>query len=302
VSPAPAEEPTVSVVVPSVSGTASVLECLAALGDQDDGAGAEVIVVDRAGEATRAAIRERFPSVRLLTAAPGTPLPDLRGRGLAAARGRMIAVLGEHLRPGRTWLRTVGESARAGAAAIAGPIDGGALRGPAEWAFFLAEYGPVLPPWPAGSAPAAGTNCAYARAALERADALGGRSVWDADLARRLAEDGVSFAAAPGLLARSEKRLDLRRLLAQRHHCGRAFAAHRVQGFRAWRRLAYAAATALLPPVLVARTIRTVASKGRHRGQLARALPLLAAAAVAGALGEMKGALHGPGASAGLAE
>src|SRR5205814_10464317 len=115
---------------------------------------------------------------------------------------------------------------------------------------------------------------AYARAALDRAGAFDGGPVWDADLARRLAAAGISFAGAPGLLARSEKRLGLRGLLAQRHHCARAFAAHRVQGWSAWRRFGYAVATPLLPALLVARTVRTIASRRRHLGPLARALPM----------------------------
>ncbi len=290
-------------VVPSVSGTSSVLDCLAALADQDDGAGAEVVVVDRAGEAARAAIRDRFPAVRLIAMPARAPLPEMRGRGVAEARGRMIAVLGEHLRPGRAWLRTIGEAQRAGREAIGGPIDSGRIGGAAEWAFFLSEYAPFMPPMASGPiAVVAGSNCAYARSALDRVGARGGEALWDGDLAARLSAAGVGFESAPGLAARSEKRLGIVRLLAHRHHCARTFAAHRVAGWSRWRRLAYAAATPLLPPLLVARTVRTVASKRRHLPALLRALPLLLAGAVTGAAGEAMGALGGAGRSPGRVE
>jgi hypothetical protein len=296
-----AGEPAVSVVVPSVSGTAAVLECLAALSGQDEGVGAEVVVVDRSGDAMRASIREGFPAARVIAMPEGTSLPEMRGRGLFEARGRMIAVLGEHLRPGGTWLRTVAEAERSGRDAIGGPIESGAGAGAARWAFFLSEYGPFLPPLPRAPAVVAGSNCAYARTALDRVGAREGRAVWDGDLARRLAAAGVEVEAAPGLVACNEKRLGAARLIAQRHHCARMFAAHRVLGWPLWRRVAYAAATPALPVLLLARTVATVAAR-RHLGALLGALPLVVAGAVAAAAGEALGAVLGPGASAGRAE
>jgi glycosyl transferase family 2 len=298
-----AREPAVSVVVPSVSGTAAVLECLAALSGQDDGVGAEVVVVDRSGHAMRASIREGFPAARVIAMPEGTSLPEMRGRGLAEARGRMIAVLGEHLRPGVTWLRTLAEAERSGRDAIGGPIEsGGSGEGAARWAFFLSEYGPFLPPLPRAPVAVAGSNCAYARTALDRVGAREGRAVWDGDLARRLAAAGVEVEAAPGLVARNEKRLGAARLIAQRHHCARMFAAHRVLGWPLWRRVAYAAATPALPVLLLARTVATVAARRRHLEALLGALPLVVAGAVAAAVGEALGAVLGPGASAGRAE
>jgi GT2 family glycosyltransferase len=296
-----AGEPEVSVIVPSVSGTSAILECLAALGEQDGAPAAEVVIVDRAGEETREAIRRRFPSARLLAMPAHTPLPEMRGRGVAEARGRMIAVLGEHLRPAPSWLRAIAEAAREGRDAIGGPIESGRLAGAAEWAFYLSEYGPFIPPLGATAAPA-GSNCAYRRTALDRVGALGGAPLWDADLVARLAVAGVAVTAVPGLRARSEKRTATRRLLAQRYHCSRTWGARRRAGWPWWRRLGFLIAAPLIAPVVLVRTMRTVLHKRAHRRELARALPLLAAVAVAWAAGEAMGVLCGPGPSPGLAE
>lgn len=295
-------EPAVSVVVPSVSGTSAIFECLAALADQDDETPAEVVVVDRCGEATRDAIRARFPEVRLVAMDRGSPLPDMRGRGVAEARGRMIAVLGEHLRPARTWLRTIGEAPRDDRNVTFGPVESGGLTHAAEWAFFLSEYAPCMSPVAAGPAALPGSNCAYPRSLLDRVGARGGEPLWDFELRGRLVRAGVRFACAPGLSARSEKRLGIVRLLAHRHHCSRSYAAHRSRRWPAWKRAAFALATPLLPPVVLARIVGTVAAKRRYRRQLVRVLPLLAAISVVWAFGEAVGCLLGPGLSPALLE
>jgi hypothetical protein len=290
------------VVIPSVSGTGAILECLAALRDQDGGAAAELLVVDRAGEATRAAIRRRFPDVRIVAMDEDAPLPEMRGRGLAMARGGMIAVLGEHLRPAASWLGAIAQAQADGRDAIGGPIDQGPATA-AEWAFFLSEYGRFMPPMAAApSALLAGTNCAYRRSALDRLGARGGTALWDGDLAADLSAAGMAVSCESALAARNEKRLDAARLLAQRLHCSRTGAAHRTAGWPGWKRAAFALATPLLPPVLLFRIVRTVLAKRRHRRELLRALPLLAAVCVVWAAGEAVGALCGPGPSPGLLE
>lgn len=296
-------EPLVSVVVPSVSGTAAVFECLAALFDQEGDVPVEVVVVDRCGETTRQAIRARFPGVRLLAAEPSSPLPAMRGRGLAAARGRMIAVLGEHLRPGRVWLRTIGAAHQDGREVVGGPIESGALRRSAEWAFFLSEYAAFLPPVrPDRSGPIAGSNCAYTRVALDRVGARTGGDVWDSELAECLRAAGARFASDPGLSVRAEKRLGVAHLLVQRHHCSRSFGARRSRGWPVWKRMAFVAATPLVAPLVLARIVRAVASRRRHRSALLRALPLLAVTSLVWAMSEAAGVLCGAGPSPGRLE
>jgi hypothetical protein len=60
-------------------------------------------------------------------------------------------------------------------------------------------------------------------------------------------------------------------------------------------RLGYGAAALALPPLLFYRTISRIVSKGRHRAELVRSLPLLAVFVVSWALGEMVGYVAGPG-------
>jgi hypothetical protein len=293
----------VSVVIPSVSGTGAVLECLAALAGQDSAEPPDVVVVDRAGEATRVTIRAQFPRVRVVAMEHGAPLPEMRGRGVAEARGGMIAVLGEHLRPASSWLRAIREAQAQGRDVIGGPVDNRGGASAAEWAFFLSEYGRFMPPLPEVPVTmVAGSNCAYRRSALERVGALSGRALWDGDLAAQLSAAGMDVGCDAGLVARNEKRLDLFRLLSQRHHCSRTGAAHRSAGWPAWKRAAFALAAPILPPLLLARIARTVLARRRCRRELLRALPHLIAVCVVWAFGEAVGVLCGPGPSPGLVE
>jgi hypothetical protein len=68
-----------------------------------------------------------------------------------------------------------------------------------------------------------------------------------------------------------------------------------VKGAPVTKRLAYAAAALALPPLLFYRTLSRVVSKGRHRAELVRSIPLLALFVSSWAIGEMVGYAAGPG-------
>lgn len=294
------ERPGVSVVVPAVSGSAAVLECLFALAPAGESA-VEVLVVGRGEGPLRDEIEHRFPSVRWIGVPPATSLAAMRREGLLAARGETIAVLGEHLRPGPGWLPAL-TSARPGFV-VGGPIEAGRLSRAAEWAFFLLEYARFLPPLMEGPAAALpGTNCVYDRRSLERLRLCDGPGdLLDHDLHEGLRGGGVAFEPEPRLLARCEKRLEAGDLLSQRYHGARSFAAHRARGWAASQRLAFVVLTPLLPVVLLNRLVFTLIRKRRYGRAFLRSLPLIMIALSGGALGEALGVLQGPGRSGELA-
>jgi len=69
----------------------------------------------------------------------------------------------------------------------------------------------------------------------------------------------------------------------------------RLQGAPLLKRLVYAGATVLLPPLLLWRMARTVWAKGNRRGTFVKTSPLLGAFMLSYAWGEAVGALAGPG-------
>lgn len=291
-----------SVVVASVNGLPFVTRCLDALTRQElprgeaPSAALEVLVVDRRGEETRATLRSRFPNAQVIAAVDGTAIPALRALGISRARGGLVAILADRFVPDPGWLAALLTAHRSGHPVIGGVVENGSTARVVDWAAFLCEYAPFVPPverGPASTLP--GNNAAYDRAVLARlTDAIAG-GAWDGLLHERIRALGVPLWAEPSLRVSNQKEYRFTAFLSQRYHAGRAFAAKRLASVPPWRRFAYACATPLLPPWLFARLVATVARKRRHRMRLLAAAPFIVTFLVSGAAGEAMGALFGGG-------
>lgn len=293
---APADRPVVSVVIPSVSGLPALRRCLDALARQDSAVVSEIVVVDRCGDGTRDAIRRQFPGVHVLAAGPRTSIPALRVQGIAAARGKVIAILEDHCNVAPGWMDTAARAHAAGHRVVGGAVENGSVRRLVDWAAFFCEYAPFMPPLLRGEAAAiTGNNSLYDRALLEELGPELRDELWEWFLHRRLAARGARFHCEPALVVVHEKEFSIGYFLAQRYHYSRSFTAMRLAGAPRWRRLAFAAATPLLPAVVLGRITATVARKGRHRGRFVQAFPLLVLFVLGWAWGDAAGALLGAG-------
>lgn len=295
--------PLVSVVIPSVSGADSLLECLAALDRQDAAVEKELIVVDRLGEGTRQAVRQRHAAVRVLEAEPRTSIPRLRAMGVAAARAPLIAFLEDHCIVDTAWIRVIERAHGEGHRVFGGVVENGAVERVVDWAAFFCEYARFLPPLDRGETEEiTGNNSVYDRALLQQALAEGGGELWESFLHGRLRALGVALHCEPDLRVAHTKRFGFGYFVAQRYHYSRSFSGMRVRGWPLWKRLGYACATPLLPALLLARTGGAVLRKRRHLREFAMSLPPLSAFLVVWAWGEAVGALAGPGNSLELVE
>jgi GT2 family glycosyltransferase len=284
-------EPLVSVVVASVNGLPCLAPCLEALTRQLEGRRAEVLVIDRCGEETRAAVRGRFPAVRLIAAGRGAALPEMRRQGLAEARGRLVAVLGDRFVPEPGWLAAVEEAHRGGHQVFGGSVENGSVTRVLDWAVFLCEYAPFMPPLAEGEAAALpGNNAVYDRSVLERLGSGLAGEAWDGFLHDRIRALGVPLWAEPALRVAHHMQYGYTPFLSQRYHASRAFAATRLTGAPRAKRMVYACATPLLPALLFARLLVVVARKRRYRKRL-----LVLTFLASGACGEAMGALFGAG-------
>jgi GT2 family glycosyltransferase len=293
-----AGEPLVSVVIASVNGLPAIAECLEALTRQDGAGEAEIVVVDRCGEQTRSALRARFPSAQVVAAEAGTSIPALRALGMDRARGRMVAILEDHCNVGPGWLQAVARQHQAGALAVGGAVENGSRERTVDWAAFFCEYARFMPPVPRGIVSGiTGNNSVYDRSVLERLGPQARAEVWESFLHERLRALGVPFQSDPDLIVTHKKSFGYLEFLAQRYHYSRSFAGMRLQGAPWWKRVGYALATPLLPPMLMGRMIGVVAGKRRHGGRFVQASPVLATFLVSWAWGEAMGALLGPGRS-----
>jgi glycosyltransferase involved in cell wall biosynthesis len=291
-------DPLVSVVIASVNGLPAIAECLDALARQEGGPEAEVLVVDRCGEETRRALRGRFPDVQVIAADAGTSVPALRALGMARAKGRMIAVLEDHCNVERGWLRAIARQREAGALVVGGAVENGSVERTVDWAAFFCEYARFMPPVPRGVVrEITGNNSVYDRAALARLGPEAGAEVWESFLHERMRVLGVPFQSDPDLVVIHKKSEGYLHFLAQRYHYSRSFAGMRLHGSPWWKRVGYACATPLLPPLLMARMAATVARKRRHGARFLQSAPVLATFLLSWAWGEAVGALLGPGRS-----
>lgn len=291
-------EPLVSVVIPSVSGLPSLLECLEALSHQDTQVLADVIVVDRLGEETRAAARQRFPGVQVLAAEPGTSIPRLRAIGVARASAPLVAFLEDHCNVDRSWLGVIERAAREGKAAFGGVVENGAVERAVDWAAFLCEYARFLPPLRRGeTSEITGNNSVYDRALLQASLAEAGGEVWESFLHERLRQRGVPLHCEPDLRVLHKKRFGFAYFVSQRYHYSRSFAGMRLAGAPAWKRLVYVCATPALPLLLLGRIGGAVLKRRRHLPEFSRALPILTVFLLVWAFGEAVGALLGAGRS-----
>ncbi len=287
--------PELTVVVPSVNGLGDLIGCLDAVLAQES-VTLEVLVADRCGDEVRRAVKARYPSVRVLESPPGTTIPDLRQRAFAAATGEFVAVIEDHVIVPSGWARALLEAQRAAGGVVGGAVENAATERLVDWAAFLCEYSHCLPPIPAGpTTSVTGNNVIYPRLLLERhADALG-KGRWENHLHDAFLAAGVPMTCRPEIVVGHKKHYTVGEYLSQRYLYARSYAGARVAGAPLARRLAFAAASFALPPVLFYRTVSRIVKKGRNRKELLKSLPLLALFVTSWAWGEVVGSAAGPG-------
>ena len=125
-----AGRPAISVVIPHLNQPEALGRCLAAL-MQGQRRPDEVIVVDNGSEVLPQAICDAHPGVRLLQEAEPGPGPA-RNRGVAAARGDILAFIDADCIAGPGWLATAEAAMRDPTATILGGSVGIALADPAR--------------------------------------------------------------------------------------------------------------------------------------------------------------------------
>jgi Glycosyl transferase family 2 len=304
------KEPALSVVVALISGRRADLErCLDSLCAQArrnaETFPTEILVPydDPVAEVTELA--GRFPEARFLRAegldtraaragASREHHDTLRTIGLRAARGRVVALTEDHAVASDTWcadmLRLLDEHPEV--AALGGAVECRSAR-LLNQAVYYCDFGRYQNPLPAGPAAyVSDSNVAYRRAALEAV-----RDAWADDYHETivhwaLVAQGHELWLHPGSVV-WQQRGDLTPGLALRERFvwGRSFAGTRVAAAPFARRMAYAAASLLLPALLTLRLARGVVARRRTLGRFAACLPWIVALETVWAAGELCGYL-----------
>ncbi len=288
--------PRLSVVVPSVNGWPILSECLAALAVAGSEEPLEVLVADRLGENLRAEVRRHFPEIRLLPAPATASIPALRAAAFEAATAEAVAVIEDHVLVPPDWAKSLLAALADGAEVVGGSVENAATETIVDWAAFLCEYSQLLAPLPAGEvANLTGNNTVYRRELLLRYRRVWQAGGWENTLHDAMRGDGVVLTQRPEIVVGHRMHYTVGLYLSQRYLYARSYAGTRLLGAPALRRFGVGLAAFLLPLVLLARVVRTVWSKGRHRKELTLSLPLLALFVTAWGAGEVVGYWFGPG-------
>lgn len=288
--------PRLSIVIASCVGPPFITRCLGSLASQRDEAEVEFLVVDRAGGAVATLIESEFPWVTLVRRPPGESVPELRRRGVEAARASHVAIIEEHCVARDDWIAKLLRCQRDPVAATGGVVDDAAYARLVDWAVYFTEYNGYLPPGDRGEASdVCAANCLYRREVLLRYLSAADGGYWEAGLHRRLLSAGERLRTEPELVVYHTGPFRFGYYLRQRFLFSRAFAGIRRRQVSAGFRLAYLLLAPCLVPLLWGRMALRVVARRRRIGWFLLAQPYLVPVIVTYVLGEWIGFLSGPG-------
>jgi hypothetical protein len=289
--------PKVSVVVASGAGGEFLFRCLASLRAQVERAGAELIVVDRMGTATRERLARECPYARVIEAPNDhrPTVPEMRRLGVEAASGAIVAILEEHCTAPEGWLAAIAANFRADDAALGGPILDSSFTRLRDWCVYFSEYHNYMPPWGDVERYALnGANIAYDRAKLMKHRAVLDTGYWEVVLHPLLAKDG-KFRALDALGAHHTGPFDYGYYLHQRFLLSRVWGGSQKDLVPFTKRLAHLVLGPIFPLFLFARVTKRVLERKHYLGRYLPTLPLLVPAWFCYAFGEWLGYLVGYG-------
>lgn len=291
--------PKLSVVVAAWSGKEELRRCLTAVLSQTRPPEDEIIVARNFALDGGDSLRREFPTVIDLPLARATPVPQLRGAGLAVARGTVVAFLEDHCACGPGWRDAIMRAYTQPFDAVGGPVDLAKGGHPLDWAVYFYDYARFTPPMmsgPVGSL--SGANASYKHSFLQ---ALGSTAlqegVLEVTLEREIHRRGLAMYLSSEAIVVHGKHHSAGHAIGLTFSLARGYASARVAGFGALKRGGLAAVMPLLPLLLLSRILSSAARTRRHLARLAMALPWLLLLLGAWSIGELTGYLAGAGAS-----
>lgn len=307
---APVENPPLSVVVAIVSDTtdhpdtAHLEPCLEALGRQPLASMMEIIVPYHPTVKGITALKGRYPKVHFLevadlrtyTGGGGTREhhDELRARGLALARGRVVALIEDHGIVATDWSTRLLEAHAGSFAALGGAIENGVDR-PLNWAVYFCDFLRYQNPLPEGeTAIVSDANVAYKRTALESIRPIWQETFHEASVTAALRSQGQKLSLAPAAVLHQRRQgLRVSSALRERFVWGRSYAATRGKLARLSQRVFWAVFAPALPILMMVRMTLMAWNKRRTMTAFLKAFPLTCALVVSWSCGEWVGYVTG---------
>ncbi len=246
--------------------------CLRAIEDQRF-PGVEVVVVsDSVTDSAASPVRGAARTVEL----PGALVPQLWAAGIAAARGRIVALTAGSLVPDPGWIAGLADAlAVPGRVGVGGAIEPGAALSVSDWARYFCRYAPYLRPFARGVAVELPADCAaYDRAALLRHHDRWVDGFWEPFVHRALREDG-ELVMDERVAVRLMGGHSAARFARARFRHGREHGRRRAQNVAVPRVLAAALTFPAVPPLMTYRAGRAVWRCRKHRIRFLVAAPIV---------------------------
>jgi len=288
--------PKLSIVIASCVGPPFVNRCLESIEKQRGQGDFEVIVVDRAGPAVSESVERDFPWVTVLRGEPGESVPDLRRRGIQAARASHVAIIEEHCVADEKWIMTLLRCVAEPVAAIGGVVADADYSRRMDWAVYFTEYNAYMPPGVAGETyDLCVANCVYRKDAILRYLPSAGNGYWEAGLNQTMLAAGEHFRCEPDLVVYHTGPFRFGYYLWQRYLFSRAFAGVRREQISIGRRLVYLVMAPAVILMLWGRIALRVLKSRRRIGAFILTQPFLIPILITYVSGEWIGFLAGPG-------
>lgn len=276
--------PTITVVVACVADPRGAFDCLRALGPQSGDA--EVLVCSP--HPVPSELRASFPEVAFHERR-GALVPELWRDGIDLASGELVGLTISPMVPAPDWVATARRKAADGGV-VAGAIDPLEDLPLGDLAECLSRYARDMTPFAAHvSAQIPGDNCVYPRQLLLDHRGLWADGFWEPVVNAALQASGVVLRHDPALRVHQGRSAGTKAFIRQRIVHGRANGRQRGAAMRSTANLARVGGAPAIPLLLLARTYRELASRGRVGLRALATLPWLIAYDMAWAFGEARG-------------
>jgi glycosyl transferase family 2 len=268
--------PSVTVLVVTICSARHLARCLDALAAQKPSAPSDVLVAYDPRLTDVPMVAQRYARVRLAATGDAQTPPELSARALPAATGELVLLTEDHCEPAPDWVQQLVENHAPDRGAVGGTVDVRPEASPVDWAFFFADFFRFAPP----AAPGPSRALTVCNVAYRRADLTAIRGIWQ----RRFLETEVNDALArrvgalqlvPDARVRTWRHVSLLGGARERYELGRLFAAARVAGATAARRLFWSVGAPLLPLLLLSRMAVKALGTPPLLAPFIRALPAL---------------------------
>ncbi len=290
-----------SIVIAAHNAEQVIVACLSALTQQIDPQQDEIIVVDSSSDGTPGIVTASFPTGRLIHFDEPLTIPQLRGRGIAASNGEIIAILDPYSIVSAGWAQEVVKAHRERPnVVIGGTVDlyHEDRRGFFDWALYINEYGMFMSPVPEGEMEILpGSNISYKRHVLFDGSTPRFSEFWKTFINKDTESAGSALWLAPAIHVGLWKPIPFLDFLSSRYDHGRCFAGMRNPQASVVERFYRAVTAPILPFVFLYRWGRRYWSRQRRRKEFLLTLPLQFLLFGNWAWGEFVGYCFGPGRS-----